>query len=130
MALVPNPAVATCLGTKVGPAQIVDLRGEAQEAPVPIGPVHVVSRLGEAVLFMGTVQLAKWAVLQVGRLLHQLGIHHQVWGAWGHRRHRACLLLGKGGRLARKPSSSGGPARRAGLYPEEEGGVGVRSGEF
>lgn len=70
MALVPNPAVASCLGPEVGAAQVVDLRGEAQEAPVPIGPVHVVSGLGEAVLLVGAVQLAERAVLQVGRLLH------------------------------------------------------------
>lgn len=70
VALVPNPAVASCLGTKVGPAQVVDLRGEAQEAPVSVGPVHAVGRLGEAVFLMGTVQLAEWAVLQVGCVLH------------------------------------------------------------
>ena len=82
MALVPNPAVASRLGTKVCPAQVVDLGGEAQEAAVSVGPVHAVSGLGEAVLLVGAVQLAERAVLQVGRLLHQLGIHHQVRSTW------------------------------------------------
>lgn len=82
MALVPNPAVPSRLGTEVGAAQVVDLGGEAQQTPVAVGPVHVVCRLGEAVLLVGAVELAERTVLQVGRLLHQLGVHHEVWGTW------------------------------------------------
>lgn len=47
-----------------------------------IGPLHAVSRAGEAALLMGTVQQPQGPVLQVGCLLHQLGVHHQVWGVW------------------------------------------------
>lgn len=116
VALVPNPAVASCLGTEVSPAQVVDLRGEAQQAPVSVGPVHVVSRLGEAVLLVGTVELAEWAVLQVGRLLHELGVHHEVWstcaaeGTTGVQgRGQPCWCSGLRDRLAPRLSSFGEP---------------------
>lgn len=31
---------------------------------------------------MRTIQHAERTVLQVGRLLYQLGIHHKVWSSW------------------------------------------------
>lgn len=82
VALVPSPGVSPHPGSEIGSSQVVDLGGEAKEAAVAIGPLHVVSRAREAALLVGTVQQPQGSVLQVGCLLHQLGVHHQVWGIW------------------------------------------------
>lgn len=55
VALVPDPGVAASLGAEVGPAVVVDLGGEAEQAAVPVGPVGQAGRAGEAVLLGGTV---------------------------------------------------------------------------
>lgn len=39
MALVPDPGVAPEFGPEVGAADVVDLRGEAQEPALAVGPV-------------------------------------------------------------------------------------------
>lgn len=82
VALVPGPGVAPHLGSEISSSQVVDLGGEAEEAAVAVGPVHVVGGAGEAALLVGAVQQLQRPVLQVGRLLHQLGVHHQVRGIW------------------------------------------------
>lgn len=66
MALMPNPGVAPEFGPEVGTADVVDLRGEAQESAVAVGPVGARSRLGEAILLRGAVQQVEWTVLNVG----------------------------------------------------------------
>lgn len=80
MTVVPHPGVAAVLGPEVGLAVVVDLRGEAQQAPVARGQRGVVGRAGQAVLLQGTLQQEHGPVLQVGRLLHQLRVQHQVRG--------------------------------------------------
>lgn len=82
VALVPGPGVASHPGSEISSAQVVDLGREAEEAAVAVGPVHVVGGAGEAALLMGAVEQPQWPVLQVGCLLHQLGVHHQVRGIW------------------------------------------------
>lgn len=44
VALVPGPGMAPHPGSEIGSAQVVDLGGEAEEAAVAVGPLHVVSR--------------------------------------------------------------------------------------
>lgn len=80
VALVPSPGMAPHPRSEIGSSQVVDLGGEAEEAAVAIGPLHGVGRAGQAALLVGTVQQPQGPVLQVGCLLHQLGVHHQVWG--------------------------------------------------
>lgn len=66
MALVPNPGVAPEFGPEVGAANVVNLRGEAKESAVAIGPVGTGSRLREAVLLCSAVEQVEWTVLDVG----------------------------------------------------------------
>lgn len=80
--VVPDPGVAAVLGAKVGLPVVVDLGGEAQQAPVPRGDGGVDGRAGQAVLLERTLQHEHRAVFQVGCLLHQLGVEHQVRGSW------------------------------------------------
>lgn len=82
MAVVPDPGVAAVFGPEVRLPVVVDLRGEAQQAPVAGGDRGVGGRAGQAVLLQGALQHEHGAVLQVGRLLHQLGVQHQVRGSW------------------------------------------------
>lgn len=78
MTLVPCPAFSGGSGSEVGAAQVHDAGGESQEAAVSIGPVHPGSGGGEAVLLVSTGQQVEGSVLQVGRLLDELGIQHEV----------------------------------------------------
>ncbi|TNN75270.1 hypothetical protein EYF80_014507 [Liparis tanakae] len=66
------------LWSEIGATQVHNAGGEAQQAPVAVGPVHPGSRRGQTVLLVGTAQQVKGPVLQVGRLLDQLGIQNQV----------------------------------------------------
>lgn len=78
MTLVPRPAVPCRFGPKVGAAKVHDAGGEAQQAPVSVGPVHPSGGRGEAVLLIGAGEKMEGSVLEVGRLLDKLGVHHQV----------------------------------------------------
>ena len=77
----PDPGVAAVLGAEVGLPVVVDLGGEAQQAPIPGRDGGVDGRAGQAVLLQRTLQHEHRAVLQVGCLLHQLGVEHQVRGS-------------------------------------------------
>ena len=81
--LVPCPALSCGPGSEVGAAQVHDAGGEAQQAAVAVGPVHPGGRRGQAVLLVGAGQQVQRPVLQVGCLLHQLGVQDQVWGRCG-----------------------------------------------
>ena len=78
--LVPGPALPGGLGPEVGAAQVHDAGGEAQQAAVAVGPGHQRRRRRQAALLVGAAQQVQRSVLQVGRLLHQLGVQHQVRG--------------------------------------------------
>lgn len=80
--VVPDPGVAAVFGAEVRLPVVVDLGGEAQQAPVPRSDGGVDGRAGQAVLLQRALQHEHGAVLQVGRLLHQLGVEHQVRGSW------------------------------------------------
>lgn len=82
MALVPDPGVVRRPRPEVRHAVVVDLRGEAQEAAVGAG-VCGVGAAGQTVLLLGALQHVHGPVLQVGGLLHHLGVQDQVWGRWG-----------------------------------------------
>lgn len=79
---VPHPRVPARLGLEVGPADVVDLGGEAEQPPVSVGPVGLGSGLGQAVLLGSAVQHVQGPVLDVNRLLHQGGVQDQVGGRW------------------------------------------------
>lgn len=79
---VPDPRVASRLRLEVGPADVVDLGGEAEQPPVSVGPVGLGCRLGQAVLLGGAVQHVQGSVLDVNRLLHQGGVQDQVGRRW------------------------------------------------
>ena len=85
MALVPGPGLPGGPGSEVGAAQVHDAGGEAQQAAVAVGPGHAGGRGGQAVLLVGAGQQVEGPVLQVGRLLHQLGVQNQVRGRCGGR---------------------------------------------
>lgn len=85
VAVVPDPGVASILGTEVGLAVVVDLGGETQQAAVARGGVGLRGRGRETVLLHGALQHEHGPVLQVGGLLHDLGVEDQVRGGWGHR---------------------------------------------
>ncbi len=78
MTLVPCPAFSGGSGSEVGAAHVHDAGGEAQQAAVSVGPVHPGGRGGQAVLLISTGQQVEGSVLQVGRLLDELGIQHKV----------------------------------------------------
>lgn len=80
--VVPDPGVAAVFGAEVGLAVVVDLGGEAQQAPVPRGDRGVGGGAGQAVLLQRALQHEHRPVLQVRRLLHQLRVEHQVRGSW------------------------------------------------
>lgn len=75
----PDPGVVRRPWPEVCLAIVVDLGGEAQKAAVGAG-VGVVSTTGQTVLLLGTLQNIHGSVLQVGGLLHYLGIEDQIWG--------------------------------------------------
>lgn len=66
---------------EVSLAIVVYLGGEAEKAAVRAG-VGFFSSTGQTVLLVGTLQRVHGSVLQVGGLLHNLGIKNQVWGRW------------------------------------------------
>lgn len=76
VAFMPYPCMTANFGKEVSPAQVVNLRGEAQQASIPLWPVHTVSRGRKAAFLMGTVQHVQWAVLKISCLLYQLGTHY------------------------------------------------------
>lgn len=81
MTLMPDPGVVCCPWSEVCLAVVVDLGGEAEKAAVGAG-VGFVSTTGQTVFLMGTLQHVHGSVLQVGGLLHRLGIEDQVRGRW------------------------------------------------
>lgn len=78
MTLVPCPALSCRFGSEIGPTQVHDAGGEAQQASVAIRPVHPGSRRGQTVFFIGTGQQVEGSVFQVGCLLDQLRIQNEV----------------------------------------------------
>lgn len=92
MAGVPDPRVAPGLRLEVGAADVVDLGGEAQQAPVSVGPVGLGGGLGQAVLLGGAVEHVQGPVLDVDRLLHQRGVQDQVRGRCGEGQQEDALL--------------------------------------
>lgn len=82
VALMPDPGLASGPWPKVCTSQVHDPWGEAQQAAVAIGPVHVGGRGRKAALLMGTGEQVKRTVLQVCWLLDQLRVQHQVWCGW------------------------------------------------
>lgn len=82
---VPDPRVPPRLGLEVRPADVVDLGGEAEQPSMPVGPVGLGCRFGEAVLLSSAVQHVQRPVLHVDRLLHQRGVQDQVGGRWAER---------------------------------------------
>lgn len=78
MTLVPCPAFPGGSGSEVGAAHVHDAGGEAQQAAVSVGPVHPGRGRRQAVLLIGAGQQVEGSVLQVGRLLHELGVHYEV----------------------------------------------------
>lgn len=80
--LMPDPGVVRGPRPEVRLAFVVDLGGEAEKAAVGAG-VGVVSATGQTVFLLGALQNVHGSVLQVGGLLHHLGIKDQVWGRWG-----------------------------------------------
>lgn len=75
--------MAPGLRLEVGPTDVVDLGGEAEQPAVSVGPVGLGCRLGQAVLLGGTVEHVQGAILDVNRLLDQGGIQDQVRRRWG-----------------------------------------------
>lgn len=82
---VPHPRVAPGFGLEVGPADVVDLGGEAEQPPVSVRPVGFGRRLGQAVLLGSAVEHVQRTVLDVDRLLHQGGVQDEVGGGWTRR---------------------------------------------
>ena len=82
MTLVPDPGLAGGAGAEVGPPHVVDARGESEQPAVPVGPVHASGGGRQAVLFVGAGEQVQRPILQVGRLLDQLSVDHQVGGRW------------------------------------------------
>lgn len=78
MAGMPDPRVAPSLWLEVGPTNVVDLGGEAEQPAVSVGPVGLGCRLGQAVLLCSTVEHVQGAILNVNRLLDQGGVQDQV----------------------------------------------------
>lgn len=78
----PDPGVVRGPRPEVRLAVVVDLGGEAEKAAVGAG-VGVVSATGQTVFLLGALQNVHGSVLQVGGLLHHLGVKDQVWGRWG-----------------------------------------------
>lgn len=79
MTLVPDPGVLAGAGPEVRLSVVVNLGGEAQEAPVSAGRGRT-GRAGQAILLLGTLQHEHGPVLQVGGLLHHLCVQDQVRG--------------------------------------------------
>ncbi len=77
----PDPGLVCRPWPEVWLAVIVDLGGEAEKSAVGAG-VGFVGTTGQAVLLHGTLQHIHGSVLQVGGLLHSLGIEDQIWGRW------------------------------------------------
>lgn len=61
--LVPRPALPCGFGPKVGASEVHDAGGEAQQAPVAVGPVHPGGGRGEAVLLIGAGEKMEGSVL-------------------------------------------------------------------
>jgi len=85
--LVPDPGLVSGARPEVGAAVVVYLGGEAQQ-PAVGGGVGGGGAAGQTVLLLGTRQRVHGPVLQVGGLLHHLGVQHEVWGRWRSRRRR------------------------------------------
>lgn len=81
--LVPCPALSAGPGAEVSAAHVHDTGGEAQQAAVSIRPLHSGGRGGQAVLFVSAGQQVEGSVLQVGRLLDELGIQDKVRSSCG-----------------------------------------------
>lgn len=64
-------------GPEVRLAVVVDLGGEAKQAPVGVGR-RLAGGGGETVLLICTLQHEHGPVLHVGGLLHRLRVQHQV----------------------------------------------------
>lgn len=79
---VPDPRVPPGLRLKVGPADVVDLGGEAEQAAVSVGPVGLGCRFGQAILLGSAVEHVQRTILDVNRLLDQRGVQDQVRGRW------------------------------------------------
>ena len=79
---VPDPRVTPCFGLEVSPADVIDLGREAEQTSVSVRPVGFGCRLGQAVLLCGAVEHVQGAILDVNRLLDQLGIQDKVRGRW------------------------------------------------
>lgn len=80
---VPDPRVPPGLWLEVGPADVVDLGGEAEQASVSVGPVGLGCRFGQAVLLCSTVEHVQRPILDVDRLLDQRRVQDEVRGGWG-----------------------------------------------
>ena len=79
--LMPDPGVVCGPGPEVWLTVVVDLGGEAKKTAVGAG-VRFGSTAGQTFLLQGALQYVHGSVLQVGGLLHSLGIEDQVWGRW------------------------------------------------
>lgn len=79
---VPDPRVPPGLRLEVGPADVVDLGGEAEQAAVSVGPVGLGCRFGQAILLGSAVEHVQRTILDVNRLLDQRGVQDQVRGRW------------------------------------------------
>lgn len=79
---VPDPRVPPGLRLEVGPADVVDLGGEAEQPAVSVGPVGLGCRFGQAILLGSAVEHVQRAILDVNRLLDQRGVQDQVRGRW------------------------------------------------
>lgn len=74
----PCPAFSGGSWSEVGKTQVHDAGGEAKQAAVSVGPVHSGGGGGQAVLLVGAGQQVEGSILQVGRLLDELGIDYKV----------------------------------------------------
>lgn len=83
----PHPVLSVGLGLEVRLAVVVDLRGEAQEAPVRVGRCGA-GRGGQTVLLVGALQHEHGPVLDVRGLLHHLRVQHQIRSRWNHTEHK------------------------------------------
>lgn len=81
MTLVPDPGLVVGPRPEIGLPVVLDLGGEAEEAAVGAG-VGAVRAFGQALLLQRALHHVHGPVLQVGGLLHQLGVENQIWGGW------------------------------------------------
>lgn len=70
------------LWLEVGPANVVDLGGEAEQASMSVRPVGLGCGFGQAVLLGSTVEHVQGAIFDVDRLLDQGGIQNEVRRRW------------------------------------------------